>query len=485
MGETVSEDEIMEGPDRAARIGLWLGPALAAIVFALPLGEAINPEAHRLAAITVLMATWWMTEAVPVAITALLPLALFPLFGIAKAQSVAPNYGKDLIWLFFGGFQLAFAVERWNLHRRLAMFMVRTFGTQSDRLILGFMLASGLLSMWLLNTSTTLMLLPVAMAVAATIGKEAFGKALMLGLAYAASVGGMGTYLGTAPNGVFRDVAAEKNLALGFGEWMAFAAPLSVILIGFIWLYLTRFAFKVERTPLAEDHPAHAALSGDRAPWSAGEKRVAVIFVIAVIAWISRKYVPRALGLNPKLVTDATIAIIITVILDLFRAPTPKGSSTLLSWNETAKTPWHILILFGGGFALAAAFDSTQLSKWMGSILADLTNGWPLPLMVLAVVLFMTFLTEVTSNTATSIILLPVIRDLAIAAEIDPLMLMLPATLAASCAFMLPVATPPNAVVYGSGLVRLPEMARVGVGINLGTGILITVWTLTWGRFVL
>ena len=471
--------------NRGATIGLWLGPALAVLVYLLPASDALSVPAHRLACVTVLMATWWMTEALPVAVTALLPLALFPLLGISTAKVVAPNYGNDLIWLFFGGFQLAFAVERWQLHRRLAMFMVRTFGTRSDRLILGFMLASGLLSMWLLNTSTTLMLLPVAMAVAATIGKETFGKALMLGLAYAASVGGMGTYLGTAPNGVFRDVAGKNGIELSFGAWMGFAAPLSILLIGFIWVYVTRIAFKVDKVPLGADHPAHAALSSGRSPWTAGEKRVAIIFLTAVGLWISRKYILEALSLDPKLVTDATVAIVVTIMLYLFRAPTENGSTPLMSWNETAKTPWHILILFGGGFALAAAFKSTGLSVWMGSILADLTAGWPLPLTVLAVVLFMTFLTEVTSNTATSIILLPVICDLAMAADVEPLMLMLPATLAASCAFMLPVATPPNAVVYGSGLIRMPDMARVGFGLNLGTSILITVWTLTWGRMVL
>jgi solute carrier family 13 (sodium-dependent dicarboxylate transporter), member 2/3/5 len=468
--------------------GLWIGPVLATVIWILPTPTGLTDEAHALAALTALMATWWMTEAIPVAVTALIPLALFPFFGVGTAKEVAPSYGHDLIWLFFGGFQLAFAIERWGLHRRMAMFMVRLFGTRGDRLILGFMLAAGLLSMWLLNTSTTLMMLPVAMAVAAALepeGKGPFGHALMLGLAYAASVGGMGTYLGTAPNGVFRGVAEGMNIDVSFGQWMLFAAPLSVLLIGCIWLYLTRIAYPVGRAKLPEDHPAHKTLTADLGAWSRGEKLIGVIFTLAVLAWVSRRWVLAQLGLPPKSVSDATIAIIITLVLYLLRVGTDSGERrTLLSWNETGKTPWHILILFGGGFALAGGFQRTGLSTWMGGQLADLTGGWPLPLLILTVVLFMTFLTEVTSNTATATVLLPIIGGLAVAAEIPPLLLMLPATMAASCAFMLPVATPPNAIVYGSGLIGLPEMARVGLWINIGTAFIITGWMLTWGKWV-
>ncbi len=465
--------------------GLYLGPILATIVWVVPLGETLSPDAHKLAAITVLMAIWWMTEALPVAVTALIPLAVFPVVGIGLAKDVAPNYGHDLIWLFFGGFQLAFAIERWNLHRRLAMFMVRTCGTRADRLILGFMLASGLLSMWLLNTSTTLMLLPVAMAVASAMESRDFEKALMLGVAYAASVGGMGTYLGTAPNGVFREVAAKNGVELSFGEWMSFAAPLSIVLMVVIWFYLTRIAFRIQRTPIPAGHPAQAALTGPKQSWSQGERRVAIIFVAAVTLWISRKYLLIQFGLPPKSITDATIAIGITILLYIVPTRTSDGHiKPLLSWADTAKTPWQILILFGGGFALASGFKATGLSQWLGALLASSTDGWPLPLMVFAVVLFMTFLTEVTSNTATSIILLPIICELAVATQVEPLMLLLPATLAASCAFMLPVATPPNAVVYGSGMIRLPDMAKVGFGVNIITAIFITVWTLTWGAFL-
>ena len=476
-----------EDDERAARYGLWVGPILALAVWLLPTPEGLSNEAHALAALTCLMATWWMTEAIPVAVTALVPLALFPFFGIGGAKDVAPSYGHDLIWLFFGGFQLAFAIEHWGLHRRMAMFMVKLFGTRADRLVLGFMLAAGLLSMWLLNTSTTLMMLPVAMAVAAALepeGNGPLGKALMLGLAYAASVGGMGTYLGTAPNGVFRGTAESMGIEVSFGQWMLFAAPLSVVLIGAIWVYLTRFAYQVERKNLPEDHPAHAALSADLGPWSKGEKFVGVIFGIAVLAWITRRWVVAELGLPPKAVSDATIAVVVTLALYLIKVRHHDERVSLLTWAETGRTPWHILILFGGGFALAGGFQRTGLSTWLGGELASLTAGWPLPLLILAIVLFMTFLTEVTSNTATATVLLPIIGGLSVAAQIPPLLLMLPATMAASCAFMLPVATPPNAIVYGSGLVRLPEMARTGLWVNFGTSFIITGWMLTWGAWV-
>ena len=463
-----------------AKLGLWLGPVLAGIVLALPAPEGFSFPAQMLAAITALMATWWMTEALPVAVTSLLPLALFPLFGIGDAKTVAVSYGHDLIWLFFGGFQLAFAVESCGLHRRIALALVRVVGTRADRLVLGFMLASGLLSMWLLNTSTTLMMLPVAMAVAGAIepdGDGPFGRALMLGLAYAASVGGMGTYVGTAPNGVFAGIASDRGFALSFAEWMQFAAPLSVLLIFLIWFYLTRVGSKVPRTALPDDHPAKLALAEDLGRWSRAEKRVLAIFVLTVAAWILRKPVVGWLELPPKAISDSTIAICCAVSLYMVRA----DGSPLLTWSVSKRTPWHILLLFGGGFALAGGFKATGLSAFLGGGLAIAVEGMPLFFVILSVVLLVTFLTEVTSNTATANVLLPIIADLAISMGLAPPQLMLPATLAASCAFMLPVATPPNAIVYGSQLFRIGHMVRAGVWLNVGTGLVITVWTMTWG----
>lgn len=478
-------EKVMANAGGVARAGFWLGPALAAVVLLLPPPATVSEHAHLLSAVAVLMAVWWMTEALPVAVTALLPLALFPFLGIATAGEVAPSYGNNLIWLFFGGFQLAFAIERCGLHRRLAMFMIRLLGTRSDLLVLGFMLAAALLSMWITNTSTTLMLLPVAMSVAGVMEKKDFGKALMLGVAHAASVGGIGTYIGTAPNGIFNQEAAARGIGMSFGHWMLFAAPLSLVLVCYIWFYLTRVDGKLERTPLGPDHPVRKSIRERPPAWSREEMAVAAVFAAAVVAWVGRRFAMDALGMDPGTVNDANVAIAVAVLLYVVRVPAGGGYSALLTWRETANTPWHILLLFGGGFALGAAFKTTGLSAWMGSALAEATLGWPLAFVILAIVLFITFLTEVTSNTATAIILMPVIGDLAVSANLDPLLLLLPATLAASCAFMLPVATPPNAIVYGSGWIRGTDMAKAGFGLNVGTGVLITLWTLTWGRVVL
>lgn len=466
-----------------ARVGRWLGPVLGGLVLLLPAGDALPPAALRLAALTILMATWWMTEAVPVAATALVPLALFPLAGIAPATKVAPNYGHDLIWLFFGGFQIAFAIERWGLHRRMALSLIGLFGTRADRLVLGFMLATGLLSMWLVNTSTTLMMLPVGVAVASALeGEEPgpFGGALMLGIAYSASIGGLGTLVGTAPNGIFAGIARDRGIVVDFAEWLAFAGPLALVMIGLLWLYLTRAAFRVERAaaPMGRIESLHA----ERGPWTQGERRVAVVFALTVAAWILRG--PLLAGVAPGL-SDATVAIAATLALYLTPTRGADGRrTTLLTWDDSRQTPWHILILFGGGFALADGFKDTGLSAWLGEGLAGVAGGLPTAVVVLLTVLLVTFLTEVTSNTATATVLLPVIGSLAVALQLPQTLLMVPATLAASCAFMLPVATPPNAIVYGTGRVTLQEMARVGFWINLGTAVVITAWTMAFGHWV-
>lgn len=481
-------------PDAAPsrNIGLALGPVLAGAVALIP-SSTLSFEAHALAALTVLMATWWMTEALPVAITALIPLGLFPILGIQSAADTAPAYGHNLVWLFFGGFQLAFAIERWGLHRRSALFLVSVVGTRADRMVLGFMLAAGLLSMWLLNTSTTLMMLPVGMAVAdAFEGHEEgeasgpFGKSLMLGIAYAASVGGMATYVGTAPNGIFAGVADSFGVNISFGAWFLYCGPLAMVLLFGIWLYLTRVAFKVSRAPLPAEHPTAIMLREPRGPWSPGEKRVGVVFLLIATAWIIRTPLTQALELNGELVTDTTIGIVGTLLLYLVTVPGTVNERTgrrqaLLSWDQTVKTPWHILLLFGGGFALAGGFQVTGLSVWVGGQLAAVAAGWPVWGIILTTVLMVTFLTEVTSNTATATVLLPVIGGLAVAMDLSPALLMLPATLAASCAFMLPVATPPNAIVYASGRFSLRDMSRVGFWINIGSALVITGWVVAFG----
>jgi sodium-dependent dicarboxylate transporter 2/3/5 len=456
-------------------------------VYLLLGGTGLDPAARLLAGATTLMAIWWVTEALPIGATSLIPLGLFPWLGILEAKQAAVHYGDNLIWLFFGGFQIAFAVERWGLHERVAMGLVRLLGTREDRLVLGFMLASAIVSMWISNTATTVMMLPVAMAVAAAVQGHRdpgpFAGAILLGVAYAASAGGMGTYVGTAPNLVFRKVAGNFGAEVPFDQWMYFAIPLAMVMVVGIWLYLTRIAFDVGRRPLPDDHPAVEAVRRDLGSWSRGEKIVAAVFFLTAAGWVLR----RPMGWGALGVTDSTIAIGAVILLFVLPADREADGRIrfALEWTDAARTPWHILLLFGGGFAIADGFQRTGLSAWMGQQLATVIEGAPLFLVVLAVALFVTFLTEVTSNTATATVLLPVIGGLAKVMGVPPLILMVPATLAASCAFMLPVATPPNAIVYASGMFTMRDMARVGLWINFGTAIFIAIGVMTWGRFIL
>ncbi|MGB0647669.1 MAG: SLC13 family permease [Bradymonadia bacterium] len=479
-------DEKAETTNAKQELFTWMARTIAVggaiAISILPPTSGLTVQAQNLAAVTFLMAVLWMTEAAPVILTSLLPLLLFPLLEISDFATVLPVYVKDLIWLFFGGFQLAFAVEKCGLHRRMAMAVLNAVGTQPDRVVLGFMLASGLLSMWLFNTSTTLMLLPVAMAVVRQLDPDArsyLGETCMLGLAYAASIGGTGTYLGTAPNGVFREQAATFGTEISFGHWMLFAMPLAILLIVCVWFFLTRIALPIRGlVPTKIDLMTQSA-----GRWSTAEKRVAVIFAITVVLWLTRGYLTSLLSLEKGVLTDGRIAIVSTIILYLIREG--DSSERLLTLTEGRKTPWSILVLFGGGFAIASGFKQTGLSMWVGETMKLWVHGWPVYAVVITIVLLVTFLTEITSNTATANVLLPVIGSLAVATDTPVVLLMLPATLAASCAFMMPVATPPNAIVYGSNMVSIKRMASVGLWVNLLTAFAITGWTLTWGRLVL
>jgi sodium-dependent dicarboxylate transporter 2/3/5 len=465
---------------------IWTARLLSIVgaigIYALPETSGLSTSGQSLAAVTFLMAVLWMTEAAPVILTSLLPLLLFPILEISEFTSILPVYVKDLIWLFFGGFQLAFAVERCGLHKRMAMAVLNAVGTQADRVVLGFMLASGLLSMWLFNTSTTLMLLPVAMAVVQQLDPDKrshLGEACMLGLAYAASIGGTGTYLGTAPNGVFREQAATFGTEISFGNWMLFAMPLAIILIFVVWFFLVRIALPIRGIQAQEVNFASEVPS----TWSSAEKRVACIFAVTVFLWLTRGYISTLLSLDKGVLTDGRIAILSTIVLYLTAAGHKAGK--LLTLAEVRRTPWSILVLFGGGFAIAQGFKGTGLSMWVGETIKVWVTGWPIYAVILVIVLMVTFLTEITSNTATANVLLPVIGSLAVATDTPVVLLMLPATLAASCAFMMPVATPPNAIVYGSKMVSIKRMASVGFGINILTAVAITAWTLTWGKLVL
>jgi sodium-dependent dicarboxylate transporter 2/3/5 len=460
------------------RIGLLLGPLLFSVMLLLPTPEGMSPAAQHLAAVTLLMATWWISEALPIAATALLPIVLFPLLGIMPTAQTTSAYANPMIYLFLGGFLIAMAMQKWALHRRIALHTIQLVGTSPRRLILGFMLATAFLSMWISNTATTMMLLPIGLAVIAhrqaDDGDGSFATALMLGIAYAASIGGVATLIGTPPNAILAGVLREQSgMTLGFAQWMLFATPLSLLMLFFAWLYLTRIVYRGTNLEVEADRVMLHEQLLELGSMGTEERRVLVVFCMVAFAWVTRGLldIPWLRG-----VEDAGIAIAGALLLFILPAGADKGGR-LLDWPSAVKLPWEILLLFGGGFSLAAAFVHSGLTGWLVAQLG-LLQGVPVWLLVVAVVLLIIFLTEVTSNTATATIVLPLMGALAAAMELAPTLLMIPAAIAASYAFMLPVATPPNAIVFGGGHVTIPQMARAGIWMNLVAVILISGFVL-------
>ena len=462
------------------------------------------------------MAAWWIGEAIPLAATALVPLVAYPLLGILSSASTAREYGNHLIYLFLGGFLLAIAMERWELHRRIAMRLLLLFGTRPKRLVTGFAVTVALLSMWISNTAATLMTLPVAMAVVKHLAAHALidgrrdentaqlalatlGPVFMLTVAYAASAGGIATLVGTPPNIVMAGAIAElvdSSPEIGFARWMILGVPASLCLLALVLWWVPRIGTEISLDRFDCGDGASTMLREELdslGPMGAGERRVLIVFVSTVLLWLTRAPIEiggsrfpgwAQLFPNPDAIHDATVAIAAGIVLMALRAPDHGASVPVLDWKTVRRgVPWGILILFGGGFALARGFVETGLSEWLGQQLAGLEAA-PLPLVILAVCLLTTFLTEVTSNTATSTVLMPVLAATAVAIDVAPVMLMIPAALSASCAFMLPVATPPNAVVFGSGWISIQRMARVGLVMNLSGALVLTLvcWALV--RFV-
>ena len=442
------------------------GPALFILTIWLPPPAGVTTAAWQVAALAVLMAAWWLTEAVPLAVTALLPLVIMPTLGTMPVTEVAPAYANPLVFLFLGGFLLAGAIERWGLHRRIALHTVRILGTRADRLVLGFMLATASLSMWISNTAAAMMMVAIGMAVARPGEGECrgFGSALMLGIAYGASIGGVATLIGTPPNAILAGVArSELGIEISFARWMLFGLPLAAVMLASSWWLLTRIVFRLARRPL---DAACAGLERARASLgrtSPAEWRVMAVFVLVAAAWLVRGLAP---GLLPETVDDSVIALAGAVALFAIPAGGDHRDTPLLDWDTAARLPWDILVLFGGGFALARAFSATGLTDSIAATLGSLAGAPPLAI-VAGTALLVIFLTEVTSNTATASLFLPVMAALAVTMELHPLALMVPAAVAASFAFMLPVATPPNAIVFGSRQVTILQMARAGLLLNL------------------
>jgi sodium-dependent dicarboxylate transporter 2/3/5 len=444
--------------------------------------DAMNPQAWRAAAIGMWMAIWWATEAVPVPVTAFLPLVIFEPLGIANLRDAAAPYANPIIYLFLGGFLMALALERWNLHRRIALAILDRTGTDGRRLIGGFMFVCAMLSMWMTNTSTTMMLLPIVLSVIAVIrdnvaglsekSRSDFQVAMLLGLAYSASIGGLATLIGTPPNALLIGYLAENyGIEISFARWMTVGIPVTMVMLPIAWLLLTRFLFPVN-IPASEAVNQHLhTLREEMGPITTPERRVAVIFVAVILSWMFRLPVTELLGLTG--VSDASIVMTAGVLLFMLPSGNP-AQPQLMTWHDATCLPWGVLILFGGGLSLAAAVSNTGLALWLGESLAPL-NSLHIAVLVVAAVTLVIFLTELTSNLATTATLLPVMGAIAIQAGIPPLFLTVPITIAASCAFMLPVATPPNAIVFATGQITIPQMVRAGIFLNLICIVIVTL----------
>lgn len=470
----MTDDQNRAGRSTSQFVGMILGPLAALSMLAAGAPEALGDPAWRTAAIGVLMAVWWATNAVPIAVTALVPLVCFPLFGIATIQVTAAPYANKVIFLFLGGFIVAFAMQRWNLHRRIALTVLQYSGGNGRSLVGGFMLASALISMWVMNTSTTMMLLPIAVSIIAVIHKsvksldqgarENFQYALLLGVAYGATIGGMATLVGTAPNAMLAAFMLENyGTEIDFSSWMLVGLPLSVAMLPLAWLTLTRWVFNVDFENSDEGRAELKRMKDDLGRMTVPEIRVAIIFVSMALLWISRPLLTKLPGLAA--LDDSGIAM--AGAIALFLVPSgDKRDPLLLRWAYAEKLPWSVLILFGGGLTLASAVSSTGLAQWLGNSLQSV-GELPLFMLVTLAATMIIFLTELTSNIATTATFLPVVGAIAIETGFDPIVLTVPVTLAASCAFMLPVATPPNAIVFGSGLLTIPKMAKAGMALNM------------------
>jgi len=471
-----------EGPARI--VGLWLGVAAFLLLMAFPVDPG-NTPASRMAAVALLMAAWWVSDAIPLFATALLPLVLFPFLGILGGRETAPIYFNSTIVLFIGGFMIALTMERWNLHRRIALGIIHAVGGGPARIVLGFMLAAAFLSMWISNTATAVMMVPIGLAMMLQIEEEfdaarshTFSVGLMLGIAYACSVGGLMTLVGTPPNLSFVrifEILFPEAPPIAFGQWLIMGLPVGLTMILVAWVLITRVFYRapsdltVNREVVRSERAALGRISFE-------EKAVMAVFVATALLWVFR--VDLEVGVatipgwsrllpHPEMIDDGTIAIAMASIL--FFVPTKdrsRGDRRIMGPDVIPRLPWDIVLLFGGGFALAAGFQRTGLAQIIGDQFQALGSMPPF-VMILLVCLMITFLTELTSNTATTEMILPVLAAIAVSTGINPLALMIPASLSASCAFMMPVATPPNAIVFGSGRLSVGEMARIGIVLNL------------------
>lgn len=463
------------------KIGFLSGPILCILLLWSPI-EIVNPEIDRVLAITIWMVIWWITEAVSISVTALIPLAIFPLLGIGSIKEVASNYANPIVYLFFGGFVIALALEKVQLHKRIALSILKITGTKANGIILGFMLATALMSMWISNTASTVVMLPIAVSVinlliddtdGFTKNDKNFALSIMLGIAFSANIGGMSTLIGTPPNSVMLAFLNESyNIDIGFFQWMQMGVPFAIVMLAITFLAITRVFFP--------NHLGHIGASGNiiqteldkLGSMSKGEKTVLIIFLCTAIAWMLRSYLNTMFpGIS---LTDTTISVIAALLMFIVPLDFKTGSFPL-DWKDTSRLPWGILILFGGGLALASGLKDAGFISMIGDFISSKDN-WSMWVVTAALIFIMLFMTELMSNVALVTVLVPLVVGIAIGMDVPILQMVIPVTLAASCAFMLPMATPPNAIVFASGHVRVDEMARIGIVLNLiSVGLLFTI----------
>ncbi|MEK9852352.1 MAG: SLC13 family permease [Flavobacteriaceae bacterium] len=461
------------------RLGLVIGPLLFLIILFLTPFEGLSEQGHAVLATTIWIAVWWVTEAIPIAATALLPIVLFPLSGGMNLASTTASFGHKYVFLYLGGFLIAIGIEKWNLHRRIALTIIAFIGSDTRKIILGFMIATAFLSMWISNTATSVMMLPIGLAIIKQLKDNPdtdedenliFGKALMLGIAYSASIGGIATLIGTPPNLVLAGIIESTyGYEITFLEWFQFGLPVALLLLIFCWYYLTRIAYKFKQVDFPGGLKEIQRLKSNLGIISKEERRVGFVFILAALCWISRSFILQPLFPG---IDDTIIAILFGITL--FIIPSKNNKEPLLNWKDTLNLPWGIILLFGGGMALAKAFDESGLALWLGNLMTEF-GGFPFFILLLLLITAVNFLTEITSNLATTAMLLPVLAPLALEVGVHPFGLMVGAAVAASCAYMLPVATPPNAVVFGSGYLRIPDMVSKGIVLNLFSILVISI----------
>ncbi|RBW49879.1 SLC13 family permease [Marinobacter sp. F3R11] len=461
-----------EGYPRSRLIGLFLGAGFLLLTVVLPPPESMTTEAWSAMGLMLLMATWWSTEAIPIPATALLPIILVPGLGLGSISEATSPYANPIIFLFLGGFTLGLAMQRWNLHRRIALMTLRAVGPEPKWQIAGFMLATAFLSMWVSNTATAIMMLPIGLSVIGMAGDgqsenvQRYATALLLAIAYSASIGGIATLIGTPPNALLAAYLSEtQGISVGFSQWMALGVPVAAVMLVMAWWWLTRrdFGLVTQDNAAQVIHDELEAL-GSMNP---GEKIVAVVFILTASAWIFRPFL--AANIAPWL-TDTGIAISAAIAMFIIPVNT-REQSFVLDWETAKGIPWGVLLLFGGGLAMAGVISSSGLADWIATSM-HVAGALPVIVMIMLVVAVIIFLTEVSSNTATAAAFLPLLGALAVSQGASPLLLTVPAAIAASCAFMMPVATPPNAIVFSSGHMKIGEMIRAGFTLNI-VGILV------------